>query len=78
MEFKYGLEDKPPLGESLLMGLQWCALAVPFMIILGKIAGGSHFTVPVDQTVYLQKIAFIMAVFLILEIIWGHGLPLIM
>jgi xanthine/uracil permease len=78
MVFKYGLEDKPPLGESLLMGLQWCALAVPFMIILGKIAGGSHFTVPVDQTVYLQKIACIMAVFLILEIIWGHGLPLIM
>jgi xanthine/uracil permease len=78
MEFKYGLEDKPPLGESLLMGLQWCALLVPFMIILGKIAGTVHFTDPAGITVYLQKTAFIMAVFLFLEVLWGHGLPLVM
>lgn len=78
MEFKYGLEDKPPLGEFLLLGLQWCALVVPFMIILGKIAGAFHFTDPSGLTVYLQKIAFIMAVFLVLEILWGHGLPLVM
>jgi len=78
MEFKYGLEDKPPLGESLLMGLQWCALLVPFMIILGKIAGAVHFTDPAGITVHLQKTAFIMAVFLFLEVPWGHGLPLVM
>ena len=78
MEFKYGLEDKPPLGESVLMGLQWCALLVPFMIILGKIAGTLHFTDPAGITVYLQKTAFIMAVFLFLEVMWGHGLPLVM
>ena len=78
MEFKYGLEDKPPLGESLLMGLQWCALLVPFMIILGKIAGAVHFTDPAGLTVYLQKTAFIMAVFLFIEVLWGHGLPLVM
>jgi len=78
MEFKYGLEDKPPLGESLLMGLQWCALLVPFMIILGKIAGTVHFTDPAGITVYLQKTAFIMAIFLFLQVLWGHGLPLVM
>ncbi|HYA13252.1 MAG TPA: solute carrier family 23 protein [Syntrophales bacterium] len=77
MEFKYGLEDKPPLGESLLMGLQWCALLVPFMIILGKIAGAVHFTSPAGITVYLQKTAFIMAVFLFIEVLWGHRLPLV-
>ncbi len=76
--FKYGLDDKPPPGESLLLGLQWCALVVPFMIILGKIAGASHFTDPAGITVYLQKTAFVMAVFLFLEIMWGHGLPLVM
>lgn len=78
MKFKYGLDDKPPLIESLLMGLQWCALVVPFMIILGKIACSFHFSDPADQTVYLQKTAFVMAVFLVLEILWGHGLPLVM
>ncbi len=77
MEFKYGLEDKPPLGESILLGLQWCALLVPFMIILGKIAGALHFTDPAGLTVYLQKTAFIMAIFLFIEVMWGHGLPLV-
>ncbi len=78
MEFKYGLEDRPPLGESLLMGLQWCALMLPFLIILGKIAAAYHLADPAFQTVYLQKMAFITAVFLCLEILWGHRLPLIM
>lgn len=78
MEFKYGLEDRPPLGESLLMGLQWCALMLPFLIILGKIAAAYHLADPVFQTAYLQKMAFITAVFLVLEILWGHRLPLIM
>ena len=78
MEFKYGLEDRPPLGESLLMGLQWCALMLPFLIILGKIAAAYHLSDPAFQTAYLQKMAFITAVFLVLEILWGHRLPLIM
>ena len=78
MEFKYGLEDRPPPGETLLMGLQWCALMVPFLIILGKIAAAYHLADPADQTTYLQKMAFIIAIFLVLEILWGHRLPLIM
>src|SRR5512136_592672 len=78
MEFRYGLEDRPPLGESLLMGLQWCALMLPFLIILGKIAAAYHLADPADQTAYLQKMAFIIAIFLVLEILWGHRLPLIM
>ncbi|HUH66443.1 MAG TPA: purine/pyrimidine permease [Syntrophales bacterium] len=78
MELKYGLDDRPPPGESLLMGLQWCALMLPFLIILGKIAGAYHLSDPADQTVYLQKLAFIISVFLILEVLWGHRLPLVM
>jgi len=78
MEFRYGLEDRPPLVESLLMGLQWCALMLPFLIILGKIAGAYHLADPAQQTAYLQKMAFIIAIFLVLEILWGHRLPLIM
>jgi xanthine/uracil permease len=78
MEFKYGLEDRPPPGESLLMGLQWCALMLPFLIILGKVAAAYQLTDPADHTAYLQKMAFITAVFLCLEILWGHRLPLIM
>ena len=78
MEFRYGLEDQPPLGESLLMGFQWCALMLPFLVILGKIAAAYHLADPAYQTAYLQKMAFVIAIFLVLEILWGHRLPLIM
>ncbi len=78
MEFRYGLEDRPPLGESLLMGLQWCAIMLPFLIILGRIAAAYHLADSGGQTAYLQKMAFVIAIFLVLEVLWGHRLPLIM
>jgi len=41
VEFKYDLKDKPPLGKSLLLGFQWRALVVPFVIIRVKVARAS-------------------------------------
>lgn len=78
MKFRYGIEDRPPLFESLLMGLQWCAVALPLMIVFGKIAAGVQGLDSAGEIMYLQKIAFIMAIFLLLEILLGHRLPLIM
>jgi len=77
MNFRYGLDDRPPLWESLLIGLQWCAIIVPWIIILGKIAGGFHFESAGDRTVYLQKLFFIAAVFVVVEVLAGHRLPLV-
>jgi len=77
MQFKYGLNDRPPLFAMILLGLQWCAVSVPFIIIIGKIAGGFHFTDPGAQTVYLQKMFFIMGISLLGQIWWGHRLPLV-
>jgi len=48
----------PRFFATILLGLQWCAVSVPFIIIIGKIAGGFHFTDPGAQTVYLQKMFF--------------------
>jgi xanthine/uracil permease len=77
MEFRYGLDDRPPLWESLLIGLQWCAIIVPWIIILGKIAGVFHFESAGDRTVYLQKLFFIAAVFILIQVLAGHRLPLV-
>ena len=77
MQFKYGLNDRPPLFATILLGLQWCAVSVPFIIIIGKIAGGFHFSDPGAQTVYLQKMFFIMGISLLGQIWWGHRLPLV-
>lgn len=78
MESKYGLEDRPPLWKSLLMGLQWCAVAFPVIIILGKVATGFHLLEVGAEIVYLQKMTFVVGLFLLLEVLWGHRLPLIL
>jgi hypothetical protein len=46
VKLKYGVGDKPPLEESLSLGLQWCAPAAPFMIILVKVTWASPFQKP--------------------------------
>lgn len=77
MTFKYGVDDAPPFIELVLFGLQWLAISVPTVIIVGKVLAGFHFADPAGQVVYLQKLFFATAVALLVQLIWGHRLPLI-
>jgi xanthine/uracil permease len=77
VQFRYGLEERPPFGALLLFGLQWLAIAVPGIIIIGKVVGGLHFSAWGDQVIYLQKLCFITALTLSCQVLWGHRLPLI-
>ena len=77
MKFRYGLDDVPPLSGTILFGLQWLAVSVPGIVILGKIVGGMHFTDPSDQIIYLQKLFFVTGLTLFSQVVWGHRLPLI-
>ncbi|WP_235919632.1 uracil-xanthine permease family protein [Heliomicrobium undosum] len=75
--YRYGLDERPPLGENLIFGLQWLAITVPLIIILGKIVAASHFADPAAQILYLQKLFFTTAVMLLIQVYRGHRLPLI-
>lgn len=77
MQFKYGLDDKVPLGENWLLGLQWLFIVIPSILIIGKIVGGFHYTTPLDQAIYLQEMSFVMALTIFFQVLWGHRLPLI-
>jgi xanthine/uracil permease len=77
MKFKYGLDQHPPIVETLLLGFQWFAVAIPVIIIIGKIGGGLYFHTLEDQITYLQKMSFLMATALFIQIFWGHRMPLI-
>jgi len=77
MQFKYGLNEKPPVRETILYGIQWFAVTIPIIIIIGKITGGFHFSDIGDQMVYLQKLTFVMAVALMGQLFFGHRMPLI-
>lgn len=72
---KYDLEDRPPFKETLIYGLQWLAVTIPAVIILGKILGSMR-GVEAEIT-YMQKLFAVVAVSLLVQIFGGHRLPLV-
>lgn len=76
MKLKYGIEDRPPVKENLIYGLQWLAVTIPAVIIIGKILGGMQGTIEAEL-LYMQKLFAVTAVSLLLQIWWGHRLPLV-
>jgi xanthine/uracil permease len=77
MKLDFTLDQRVPLMKSVLFGIQWAAILVPCIIILGKVAGNVH---PLDasgQINYLRILFFVCGVTLLCQIFWGHKLPLI-
>jgi xanthine/uracil permease len=77
MEFRYGLEERPPAGALILFGLQWLAVVLPAIVIIGRIVGRLHPAGPGGEVLYVQKLCFVTACILVGQILWGHRLPLI-
>lgn len=77
MQLRYGLDERPPAGELALYSLQWFAVTIPVIIIIGKVAAGLHAQSAADEISYIQKLSFVMAAALFLELTAGHRLPLI-
>jgi len=77
MQLRYGLDERLPLAVAFLYGLQWFAIAIPTIIIIGRVTGSLHSGLDADQTAYLQKVIFIMGLTLLLQIAWGHRLPIL-
>ena len=76
MEFKYQLEDKPAWKENVLYGLQWLAVSLPAVITFGKVLGGMDSQAL--EVLYLQKLFAVMGITLLVQIIWGHRLPVVL
>lgn len=77
LDLKYNLEDKPSLFKMLLFGLQWLAVAMPMIIIVGKVVATLQFDDPAEQIVYIQKVFFVIGLSILVQVLWGHKLPLI-
>jgi len=78
MEFKHQLDEWPPFPELILLGLQWFAISIPGIIIVGHVVGALSHSDPTTQTAYLQKLSFMVSISLFAQIVWGHRLPLIL
>ena len=78
LDFKYQLKQIPSIRDLILLGLQWLVITIPVLIIIGKVVAGLHFNNTLEQTIYLQKLFFVTAIIILIQIYLGHGLPLIM
>ncbi|MCH5329492.1 MAG: purine/pyrimidine permease [Alistipes sp.] len=71
MNLKYGTDERPPKGATLLYALQWLLIAIPVVIT-------SSFIAPEGQAVaYTQKMFGVMGATMLVQMLWGHRLPLI-
>ena len=77
MRVDYRLDERLPFFKSLLLGLQWAVIAASVGIILGKVAASVHYGQLEEQILYLQKLFFVTAVNVLLQVLWGHRLPVI-
>ncbi|MGI6655496.1 MAG: uracil-xanthine permease family protein [Desulfobulbus sp.] len=77
LKLRYHPDDRPPWPELLLFGLQWLVVGMTSVIVTGKVVAGLHFDEPALQVLYLQKLFFVVGFTQLLQIFFGHRLPLV-
>lgn len=77
MKLKYQLDEKPPFIELLIYGLQWMAVTIPSIIVIGKLLGGMQGSINYE-IIYLQKLFAVTAVVMFFQVLWGHRFPLVL
>lgn len=77
LKLKYALDEKPPISDTLLYGLQWFAVTLPTVIVVGQVVAGLHFADPAAQVNYVQKLFFVVAVSMLAQLFIGHRLPVV-
>ena len=71
MKLRYSVDERPGLGATLLYGLQWLMICIPVVLT-------STFIAPVGEVVcFTQKLFAIMGATMIVQVLWGHRLPLV-
>lgn len=73
MKLRYNLNDRPKAMELLLYSMQWFVLAVAVVITSLFIAVGS----PAERVLYAQKVFALMGVATIVQVFWGHRMPIV-
>lgn len=74
MKLIHGIDDRPRSRDLVIFSLQWLAVSVPAILIIGKVVAGLYGG-PVIP--YLQKLFLVTAVVLLVQLYLGHKLPLV-
>lgn len=71
MQLRFGINDKPSIGATLLYGLQWLMICIPVVLT-------STFVAPPGEVVFFtQKLFAICGITIIIQVLFGHKMPLV-
>lgn len=73
MKLKYNVDDKLPVGQMLIYAMQWFILAVAVISTSVFVAQGS----PAERLFYAQKLFAVIGVAGVVQVLWGHRMPLV-
>lgn len=77
MQLRYELDEVPPKKEFLAISMQWIAVIASILIIGGRVVAEMHYESDFEKTSYLQKVFFVAGITLLLQLFFGHRLPLV-
>lgn len=73
MKLRYNVDDKLPAGQLALYSVQWFVLCIAVVATSVFVAQGT----PEDKLFYAQKLFAVMGIAGLVQVLWGHRLPLV-
>lgn len=73
MKLKYNVDDRLPAAQMLVYALQWFILAVAVVVTSVFVAQGT----PEEKIFYSQKLFAVIGITGLVQVIWGHRLPIV-
>ena len=73
MKLKYNIDDRLPICQMVLYAMQWFILAVAVVATSVFVAQGT----PGEKLFYAQKLFAVMGITGLVQVLWGHRMPLV-
>ena len=73
MKLKYNVDDRLPAGQLVAYSIQWFVLAIAVVATSVFVAQGG----PAERLFYAQKLFAVMGIAGLVQVIWGHRLPIV-
>ncbi len=77
VNYLYSIDDRLPLWQGLVYGLQWAAIVFPSLIIACALAGQALQLALEAQVRFLQLTLLVSGAFCVIQSLWGHRYPLL-
>ncbi|HAA01927.1 MAG TPA: hypothetical protein DCE18_00985 [Syntrophobacteraceae bacterium] len=77
VNYLYAIDDRMPLWQGVVYGLQWAAIVFPSLIIACALAGQALKLGPDAQVRFLQLTLLVSGAFCVIQTLWGHRYPIL-